>query len=291
MDVWNIILDAFLDTLKVFPFLLVIYILIEFIEHRTTFTKNHKILQGNLAPLIGTATGLIPQCGFSVMAAKLYDKGLIRTGTLLAVLIATSDEAFIILLSSGSAAAAIMPLVVIKLFVGIAVGYLVNFLYTAERLSEGETEEIHAYSCGREHDGKSEVKVYLLHPLFHTLKIAFYVLIVKLVFGFVIAGVGEEQIAASMIRGIYFQPFITSLIGLIPNCASSAIITGTYIHGGITFGSCVAGLCANAGFGLVVLFKNTKKIKRNIMFVLVLYVISVATGIVTNCVMSLLHLI
>ena len=90
---WDIILDAFLDTLKVFPFLLVIYILIEFIEHKTTFTRNHKILQGNLAPLIGSATGLIPQCGFSVMAAKLYDRGLIRTGTLLAVLIATSDEA------------------------------------------------------------------------------------------------------------------------------------------------------------------------------------------------------
>ena len=88
---WNIVLDAFLDTLTVLPFLLVIYILIEFLEHRTTFSHNHKILQGNLAPLIGSATGLIPQCGFSVMAAKLYDKGLIRTGTLLAVLLATSD--------------------------------------------------------------------------------------------------------------------------------------------------------------------------------------------------------
>ena len=80
MNVWEIILDAFLDTLMVFPFLVVIYILIEFLEHRTSFTKNHKILQGNLAPLIGSATGLIPQCGFSVMASKLYDKGLIRTG-------------------------------------------------------------------------------------------------------------------------------------------------------------------------------------------------------------------
>ena len=113
----HIILDAFLDTLKVFPFLLVIYIIIEFLEHRTSFTRNHKILQGRLAPLIGSATGLIPQCGFSVMAAKLYDKKLIRTGTLFSVLLATSDEAFIILLSSGAAAASIMPLVVIKLAV------------------------------------------------------------------------------------------------------------------------------------------------------------------------------
>ncbi len=279
---WDIILDAFLDTLKVFPFLLVIYILIEFIEHKTTFTRNHKILQGNLAPLIGSATGLIPQCGFSVMAAKLYDRGLIRTGTLLAVLIATSDEAFIILLSSGTAAAAIMPLVVIKLLVGVGVGYLVNFLYSAEKLTTECEEEIHAYSCGREHEGESHLKLYLLNPLLHSLLIAFYLLIVNLIFGFVIAQVGEETIASAMIGGVYFQPFITSLIGLIPNCASSAIITGTYIHGGITFGSCVAGLCANAGLGLVVLFKNTKRIKRNIMFVLTLYLISVAAGLIVN---------
>ena len=291
MDVWEIILDAFLDTIKVFPFLLVIYILIEFLEHRTSFTRNRKILQGNLAPLIGTATGLVPQCGFSVMAANLYDKGLIRTGTLLAVLIATSDEAFIILLSSGSAAAAIMPLVVIKLLVGVGVGYLVNFIYSAEKLAEGDVEEIHAYSCGREHDGKSELKIYLIGPLLHSLKIALYLLIVNLVFGFVIDAVGEETIASAMIGGVYFQPFITALIGLIPNCASSVIITGAYINKAITFGSCVAGLCANAGLGLVVLYKNTKKIKRNIVFTIVLYLISAAAGLVVNCIMLLCNMI
>lgn len=291
MDVWEIILDAFLDTIKVFPFLLVIYILIEFLEHRTSFTRNRKILQGNLAPLIGTATGLVPQCGFSVMAANLYDKGLIRTGTLLAVLIATSDEAFIILLSSGTAAAAIMPLVVIKLLVGVGVGYLVNFIYSAEKLAEGDVEEIHAYSCGREHDGKSELKIYLVGPLLHSLKIALYLLIVNLVFGFVIDAVGEETIASAMIGGVYFQPFITALIGLIPNCASSVIITGAYINNAITFGSCVAGLCANAGLGLVVLYKNTKKIKRNIVFTIVLYIISAAVGLVVNCIMLLCNML
>lgn len=291
MDVWEIILDAFLDTVKVFPFLLVIYILIELLEHRTSFTRNRKILQGNLAPLIGTATGLVPQCGFSVMAANLYDKGLIRTGTLLAVLIATSDEAFIILLSSGTAAAAIMPLVVIKLLVGVGVGYLVNFIYSAEKLAEGDVEEIHAYSCGREHDGKSELKIYLVGPLLHSLKIALYLLIVNLVFGFVIDAVGEETIASAMIGGVYFQPFITALIGLIPNCASSVIITGAYINNAITFGSCVAGLCANAGLGLVVLYKNTKKIKRNIVFTIVLYIISAAAGLVVNCIMLLCNML
>ena len=285
---WQLVLGAFLDTLKVLPFLLVIYILIEFIEHRTSFSQKPQILQGNLAPLVGSATGLIPQCGFSVMAAKLYDKGLIRTGTLLAVLLATSDEAFIILLASGSSASAIMPLIVIKLIVGIGVGYLVNFLYSAEKLSEQSEEDIHAYSCGREHEGKSDIRVYLINPLLHTLQIAFYILVVNLVFAFIIDAVGEEQLASSMIGGTYFQPFITAVIGLIPNCASSAVITTTYINGGILFGSCAAGLCANAGLGLVVLFKNTKKIKRNIVFVFTLYFISVAVGIVVNCLCMLM---
>ena len=279
---WSLVLDAFLDTLKILPFLLVIYILIEFLEHRTSFSQKPQILQGNLAPLVGSATGLIPQCGFSVMAAKLYDKGLIRTGTLLAVLLATSDEAFIILLASGTAAAAIMPLIVIKLIVGIGVGYLVNFLYSAEKLNENPEEDIHAYSCGREHEGNSDLMVYLVNPLLHTLQIAFYILVVNLIFACVIHAVGEEKIVASMIGGTYFQPFITAVIGLIPNCASSAIITSTYINGGILFGSCAAGLCANAGLGLVVLFRNTQKIKRNIMFVFTLYLISVAVGIVVN---------
>jgi len=288
----SVILDAFLDTLKVFPFLLVIYILIEFLEHRTSFTRNHKILQGKLAPLIGTATGLIPQCGFSVMAAKLYDKGLIRTGTLLSVFLATSDEAFIILLSSGTAASVIMPIVVIKLIVGAGVGYLVNFLLSNEKLAEVTAiDEVHGYSCGREHEGKSEVSIYFLEPLIHSLKIAFYLLIVNLIFGFIINAVGEEKIAESFIGGPYFQPFITSVIGLIPNCASSVIITETYIHSGITFGSCVAGLCCNAGVGLVVLFRNTKKIKRNILFVLALYLISAVAGLTVNCIMILAGLL
>ena len=284
----DIILDALLDTVKVFPFLLVIYILIEFLENRTSFARNKQILQGKLAPLIGSATGLVPQCGFSVMAAKLYDKGLIRTGTLLAVFLATSDEAFIILLSSGAAAATIMPIVVIKLMVGVGIGYLVNFLLSGEKLAEiPQAEEIHAYSCGREHDDKSDLNVFLWEPLIHSLKIAFYLLIVNLIFGFIIDAVGTEKIAESLIGGAYFQPFITAVIGLIPNCASSVIITETYIYNGITFGSCVAGLCCNAGVGLVVLFKNTKKIKRNILFVLALYGISAVTGLVINSILVL----
>ncbi len=282
---WYVILDAFSDTLKVFPFLLIIYILIEFIEHRTAVAKSHKLLQGKLAPVIGSATGLVPQCGFSVMAAKLYDGSIIRTGTLLAVFIATSDEAFVILLSSGSAAGAIMPLVLIKLAVGIGAGYLFNFLLSGEKTAEPCAEEM---PCVAPDEAKSGVGTYFVRPLLHSLKIALYLLIVNLVFGFVLQAVGEEAIAASLIGGAYFQPFITAVIGLIPNCASSVIITDAFIHGGITFGSCVAGLCCNAGLGLVVLFKNTKKLKRNILLALALYLISALTGLLVNCIEILL---
>ncbi|MDE6585435.1 MAG: arsenic efflux protein [Clostridia bacterium] len=289
----EIVLHALWDTLKVFPFLFLIYVLMEILEHRTHLTQNQKILQGGFAPLIGSATGLIPQCGFSVMAAKLYDKGYIRTGTVLAVFIATSDEALILLLSDVTAAHAVMPLVFIKLVYSVAIGYLVNFILPKEKLQAVTPHcEASHFCCGEhEHENsllgeKSEFKTYFINPLIHTLKIWAYLLIVNLVFEYVIdlAG-GEEVIANSALSGgAYIQPLITAVIGLIPNCASSVILTGAYTNGAILFGSLVGGLCSNAGLGMVVLFKNTKKLKRNILLVLTLYVLAVIAGIVINAI-------
>lgn len=291
----DIILDALLDTFKIFPFLFLIYILIEILEHRTKLTQSRKILQGSFAPLIGSATGLIPQCGFSVMAAKLYDAGLIGTGTILAVFIATSDEAIIILLSDFEAAGAVMPLVLIKLLVSVAAGYIASFIMRREKLEKvGEAQDVQAHFCcsghheHSEHGGllgvESDFKTYFLSPLIHSLKIAAYLLIVNLIFGYVIEAVGgADNISANAIEGgVYVQPLVTGLIGLIPNCASSVILTGAYTNGAITFGSLVGGLCSNAGLGLVILFKNTKKIKRNLAIVAVLYAVSVVTGIAVN---------
>lgn len=289
---WDAILDAFLDTLKIFPFIFVIYVLIELLEHKTSFTRDRERLQGGLAPLIGAATGIMPQCGFSVMAAKLYDRGLIRTGTLLAVFLATSDEALIILLSEGSRADMIVPIIVIKLIVAVGVGYGANFLLADEKLAVmplSAEDDVHCFSCGREHDGKTDIKVYLVDPLLHSLKIALYLLIVNMVLGCIIYEIGEDAISSLIIGGPYLQPFITAAIGLIPNCASSVIITQTYIDGFMTFGSCVAGLCANAGLGFVVLLKNGKKLKRNLILIAVTYLISVLVGIFINSIALLIN--
>lgn len=285
---WDIICDAVWDTIKVFPFLLLIYVLIEILEHRTSITRNQKILQGDLAPLIGSATGIIPQCGFSVMAAKLYDKGLIRTGTLVAVFIATSDEALILLLANVNYAGMIMPLVLIKLLIAVGTGYLINFILSGEQLSEmGLMPDVPSHAHSADGKEKSDLYIYFVSPLLHALKITLYLLIVNLVLGFVMGAAGSAIEAAMLIGGKYWQPLITALIGLIPNCASSVVLTTTYTSGGILFGSFVGGLCSNAGLGLVVLFKNTKKIKRNVLLVITLYAIAVVAGIAINGIMSL----
>lgn len=286
-EIMEIVLDALLDSLKVFPFLFLMYVLIEFLENRTNITKNKNILRGNLAPLLGAATGIIPQCGFSVMAAKLYDKKIIRTGTVLAVFLATSDEALIILLSSGQSAIAVMPLIAIKFAVAVGVGYLFNALLRREALAElAEGEEIHGTPCGHDHEEDSKVRRYLLHPLLHSLEIFAYILVVNLAFGFAMH-YAEGAITSFLDGGYWFQPLIAGLVGLIPNCASSVLVTQSYVLGALSFGGMTAGLCANAGLGFVILFKNIKSWKRNLALLGILYIVSVAVGYAVLGVMQL----
>ena len=292
-EVLHVLWHAFLDSLKVFPFLFLMYVLIELLENRTNFTKNKNILTGNLAPLLGSAAGIIPQCGFSVMAAKLYDKRLIRTGTVLAVFLATSDEALILLLTSGTAAVAVMPLIAVKFAVAVAVGYAANGICRREKLEElSEGEEVHGSACGHDHEGEgdSAVKRYVVHPLLHSLQIFAYLLVVNVAFGILIYYVGEENIAAFLDSTVWLQPLIASVVGLIPNCASSVLITGAFIDGYLTFGAMVAGLCVNAGLGFVVLFKNIKNWRRSLVLLAVMFAVGTAAGYAATGVMQLFGL-
>lgn len=287
------LLDAFLDTLKVLPFLIIIYIVIELIEHKTEISGANNRLNGRLAPLFGAATGLIPQCGFSVMAAKLYESGFIKLGTLIAIFISTSDEAFIILLSSGTAAMnSLLYMIVIKVIIGTTAGYIIN-AFCKVKAGSGENagfdyrsrlteKKFECTSCGHTHDEKHPVITYFVSPLLHSLKIAAYILVVNIVFGVIVYFIGEDTLSAFLQRALWFQPLIAAAVGLIPNCASSVVITETYLCGGITFGSCVAGLCTNAGLGLVILIKNTAKWKRNLAVTALMYIIGVAVGMIIN---------
>ena len=310
----DVFFDALLDTLKLLPFLVLIYVIIELLEHKTNINSEHGRLRGGLGPLIGSATGLIPQCGFSVMAAKLYEQKYITIGTLLAIFLSTSDEAFVILLSEG-AAGKLLPLIIVKMAIGVSVGYIadgISFLIRKKTsdplLAEGAfldgnakidpqacAGDVHGFffkndekdectSCGREHDDGKPWLTYFVHPLLHALQVAAFIFAVNFVLGAIVHAVTEEKFMAFMQSGAAAQPFIAALIGLIPNCASSVVITQCFLKGGILFGSCVAGLCANAGLGFVVLLKNTKEWKRNLMLILICYAVSVAAGSLINAV-------
>ena len=164
----DILLDALLDSLKILPFLFIFYIIMELIENKTGISSKKRILEGQLAPLLGAASGIIPQCGFSIMASKFFDKNLIRMGTLLAVFIASSDEALILLLTEngGEKASVVIPIILIKFVSAIAIGYLVNLFVKNKKLQNpDEVEEIHGSSCGHDHKKDSAFKTFLLHPL------------------------------------------------------------------------------------------------------------------------------
>ena len=297
---------ALVDTLKLLPWLVLIYVIIELLEHKTELGGKNSRLNGRLGPLIGSATGLIPQCGFSVMAAKLFEQKYITVGTLLAIFLSTSDEAFVILLADGAGASYLLPLIVAKITIGVSMGYLVDGVvrfykrgqtvtsqgqavseakknYAREMfLKKAEGNTFGCTSCGRPHDERNPWKLYFLYPVLHALKIAAFVFAVTFAFGVIIHFVGEESFGKAMQKSLWIQPILAVLIGLIPNCASSVVLTTCLLEGRILFGSCVAGLCANAGLGFVVLLKNTKKWKRNLLLILTVTLISVGMGFLLN---------
>ncbi len=294
------------DTLPLLPWILGLYILIELLENKTDFSKMQK-LGGRLGPLVGSAAGLIPQCGFSVMAAKFFERKYITIGTLLAIFTSTSDEAFILMLGSGEGAVWVLPMLAVKVAVGILIGYTVDGVLRAvgkkqactfmpssvnggrssvheifiQRYLEEKETDVNC-SCGRKHDGDSGWKNYLLYPLLHTLKVAAFIFLVNFVLTSIIHTVGEDKFAAFMHGNRFLQPFVGCLIGLIPNCASSVVLTESFLSGAITFGTCAAGLCANAGMGFVVLLKNVRKWKRNLTMIAFCYAVSVAIGLLLN---------
>ena len=302
----EILAHAVKDTLPLLPWILGLYILIQLLENKVDMKRVTR-LGGKLGPVVGSATGLIPQCGFSVMASKFYEKRYITLGTLLAIFMSTSDEAFILMLGSGEGAVWVLPMLAVKIVVGIAVGYTADGLLRAfgrrqvcvempetddkkptsvkdafmkQYLQDGEVEVNCA--CGKSHDNTNPWKAYLLYPVLHALKVSAFILLVNFTLTAIIHGVGEDAFIAFMHRNRFVQPFVACAVGLIPNCASSVVLTEAFLSGAITFGTCAAGLCANAGMGFVVLLKNVRKWKRNLALIGVCYAVSVLVGILCN---------
>lgn len=311
---WETILDALLDTLKIVPALLLFYLLISYITHHKEepykfLTKKSKWF----GPLFGSFLGIVPQCGFSAVMADLFSKRAITLGTLFAVFLATSDEAIPILLSNPSFYKELLIIIGVKFLVGILFGYLIDFILNlieknkskktfAKNLKQEaleihgnlhhvEVEHTHEHECTCNHDHDEHQHNHSGHncsccadnifvdALIHTAKISAFILIINLVLNVVIYYVGMERFISFVSINKFLQPLVTSLIGLIPNCAASVFLVELFMEGGITLASTIAGLCVGSGVGLVVLFKNNKNFKQNILIVVMLYVISVCVGL------------
>ena len=281
-----IIIDALLDALKdtawALPFLFAAYLLMEMLE------RHSELLAGKLfrkreyfGPIIGSALGLVPQCGFSAAMSNLFCGGVIQVGTLIAVFLATSDEALILLIQGAVAGTVqvgpIIKLLVTKFIAGIVFGYILNFIFR-KRKSGKEISDI----CQDEHCGCETSKNIWKPALIHTAKMIVWIFIICFVLNILIMLVGEETIATWIGGNFFFQPLLTALVGLVPNCAISVLFTQLYITGSLNFASTVAGLCTGAGIGLIVLFRVDKNKKECFITLGLLYACGAITGLILN---------
>lgn len=272
----EILQDALIDTLKLIPFLFITYLIMEYVENKTSEKAKNTIQKaGKLGPLLGGIVGIFPQCGFSASSTNLYATRLISMGTLIAVYLSTSDEMLPIFISEAVPVTTIFKILAIKLVIGVLFGFLIDFVFNKIRK---EKKEEHIDICEQEHCHCHENGIIKASAV-HTLNITIYIFVITLIIGIIISIIGEENIEIFIKNNLVLGPIISSLIGLIPNCAASVIITNLYINNVINVASLISGLLTGAGVGLIVLFRmNKKHLKENITIVALLYTIGVISG-------------
>ena len=279
----DVLLDTIIDVLKILPFLFIAYLIIELIENKAgDKTTNIIRKSGKFGPVLGGLLGIVPQCGFSTAAANLYAGKIISMGTIIAVFLSTSDEMLPILISEAVPVNLIINILLIKVIISITAGLIVDFIYRKKH-SDLSKEEIHKI-CDDEHCHCEEEGI-LKASIIHTLHILFYIFVVSLVLNTIIHLIGEENIANLVLDVPVLGPVVASIIGLIPNCASSVILTQVYLQNIISLGSMIAGLLVNAGIGLLVLFKVNKSKKENFTILGILYFVGVISGIIIDLVL------
>lgn len=327
------LLDALIDSLKALPILLVVYILIEFMEHKSGVRFEKMVASSKkYGPLWGSGLGVVPQCGFSAIMADLFSRKMITIGTLFAVFVATSDEAFAILISSPQHIASLAVLIALKLALAIIIGYTLDLIFknqnlktdnldhskhiehshthkhTENQIKEAEikvdakvcdtcaVEEKNCDTCEHDHlhhahelereTKRTRNKVFwhiVLQGVWHTLEIFAFILIANLLIALLlnVAG-GEDALKSIMGTNAWYQPLVCAAIGLIPNCAGSVALVELYTSGIISFSSCLGGLCAGAGVGLLILYKNNRNIKQNLAITAGLYLFGAFIGMLFN---------
>lgn len=283
----EIIKETLIDALKILPFLFVTYLIMESLEHKTgDKTKQLVKKSGKLGPLFGSILGIFPQCGFSAVAASLYAGRVITLGTLIAVFLSTSDEMLPILISKSAPIELIVKVLVIKLIIGIIAGFIVDILHALifktlkeEKNNEDAIEDMCEHEhCDCEHGiVKSAIK--------HTINILAFIIIITFLINMIIYFIGEDNISNAIAQVPIAGILVSALIGLIPNCAGSVIITELYLSNLISLGSMLTGLLVGSGIGILVLFRTNKNVKDNLKIMGILYVISIMSGFIIDLIL------
>lgn len=272
----DIITDTLLDSLKLMPFLFIAFLIMEYLEHKLDEkTKKSIEKSGKYGPIIGSIVGSFPQCGFAAAATNLYAARVITIGTLVAVYLSTSDEMLPIMLSENIDIKNVLIIILIKIVIGMLVGIIIDLIIRKQDKHEHVHEFCDDEHCDCEHGiFKSSLK--------HTINITLFILLINFVLNIIMTYFGQDLISQIFMKDSIFSPLLTSLIGLIPNCAASVIITELYINSAINFGSLIAGLLTGSGIGLLLLFKVNKDYKENIKILIIIYSVGVISGIIIN---------
>ena len=273
--------ESLVDTAKMLPFLFLAYLFIEYVENRHG-ERIEAILAGGgrWGSVPAALLGCVPQCGFSAIASNFYASRVISLGTLMAVFLATSDEAVPLLVSMPAYWDKLVLLMVIKVLYAIAVGLVLDFVLRGvlpRSLRGGYTGSADEIDCHEEHEPHSGI---WLAALRHTLEIFAFILIFSFAIGLIFELVGEDTVAAAFTGLGVFQPMVAALLGLVPNCAASVLLTQLYVEGVISFGSLFGGLCAGAGIGLAVLWRVNRSVKQNLFMTGLLWAVGAVCGIV-----------
>ena len=271
----EVLLDTLKDSIKLLPFLLVAYLVMEYIEHKTTDkTKNVIQKSGKFGLFLGGILGIFPQCGFSAMAANLYAGRIITLGTLVSIFLSTSDEMLPILLSESVSIDVILKILGIKLIVGIIVGFVIDLALRKREKQEDKIMEV----CEHEHCHCEQEGV-IKSSLKHTINVFIYIFIISFILNTVIYFIGEDNLSNLVLNKPILGPIISGIMGLIPNCASSVLLTKLYLSNVISVSCMLSGLLVGAGVGILILCKVNKNAKENAKIIGLLYIIGVIVGI------------
>lgn len=270
----DIIVETLIDSIKLLPFLFIAFLIIEYIENKMNKKATKAVSKSQkLGPLVGSLLGAVPQCGFSVVATNLYVTRIITLGTLISIYLSTSDEMLPILISNKADISIILSLLGLKVIIGMLSGFIIDLVIHKK-------EEAEFSLCEEEHcDCQDSI---FKSALKHTLKIFCFILIISLVINVLLEYFHDYLFSSVIKKNKIISPFISSLIGLIPSCASSVALTEFYLNDIISFGTVLAGLLTNSGLSLLILFRTNKNIKENIGILLLVYFLGSISGLIIN---------